>query len=123
MHGVLGGICVFEHHAASCSQRRTAHHQAVVVLDALEHARVQGPGGCERRAGDMDVLELAVVVDAQVGDLHAEGRNAVAVAALPLRDADVRFRAQRGGGSQLPVDVGLCQGVRHRDSGYNPRVG
>jgi hypothetical protein len=53
----------------------------------------------------MDVLELALVVDAQVGDLHAEGRNAVAVAALPLRDADVRFRAQRGGGSQLPVDV------------------
>lgn len=128
MHGVLGRIRILEGHASSCSQRRAAHHQAVVVLDPLEHLRVERPSGCERRAGDMDILQLAVVIDAQVGNLHTEGRNTVAVAALPLRDADVRLCARRGGRAELPVDVGLCLGVLHRDSSYsahragNPRV-
>lgn len=53
----------------------------------------------------MNVPQLAVVVHAQVGDLHAERRDAIAVAALALRDADVRLCARRRGRSQLPVHV------------------
>lgn len=116
MHGVLGGIGVLERHAAAGSQRRAAHDQAVVVLDPLEHARVQRPGRRERRARDVDVLQLAVVVHAQVGNLHAERRDAVAVAALPLRNADVRLGARRRGRSQLPVHV------RRRHCRYGGRV-
>ena len=123
MHGVLGGIGVLERHAASCSQRCAAHHQAVVVLEPLEHPGVEGLGGGERCAGDMDVLQLAVVVETQVGDLHTEGRDAVAVAALPLGDADVRFRAGGCGSSQLPVHVGLGLWVLHRDSRYSTHGG
>jgi hypothetical protein len=100
---VLGGIGILERHAPASSQRRAAHHQAVVELDPLKHAGVERASGGERRASHMDVLELAVAVHAQVGDLHAEGRNAVAVAAPPLRDADVRLAAQGRGSSQLPV--------------------
>lgn len=100
---VLRRIGVLESHAPASPQRCAAHHQAVVELDPLKHAGVQRPSRGKSRTGHVNILKLAVAVHAQVGDLHTESRNAVAVAAPPLRDANVRLTAHGCGSSQLPV--------------------